>query len=46
MTRDLLRVRRRPGDLETPVSAMLKLGADTAGSFLFDSIHGGERLGR
>ena len=46
MTRDVLRVRRRPGDLETPVSAMLKLGADTAGSFLFESIHGGERLGR
>ena len=39
-------VRRRPGDLETPVSAMMKLGADTPGSFLFESIHGGERLGR
>ncbi|MEC7289686.1 MAG: anthranilate synthase component I, partial [Pseudomonadota bacterium] len=46
MTRDRLLVRRRPGDLETPVSAMLKLGADEAGSFLFESIHGGERLGR
>lgn len=46
MSRDILRVRRRPGDLETPVSAMLKLGADAAGSFLFESIHGGERLGR
>lgn len=46
MSRDVLRVRRRPGDLETPVSAMLKLGADQAGSFLFESIHGGERLGR
>ena len=46
MTRDQLIVRRRPGDLETPVSAMLKLGADTPGSFLFESIHGGERLGR
>lgn len=46
MTRDQLLVRRRPGDLETPVSAMLKLGADTPGSFLFESIHGGERLGR
>lgn len=46
MSRDILRVRRRPGDLETPVSAMLKLGADEAGSFLFESIHGGERLGR
>ncbi len=46
MTRDQLRVRRRPGDLETPVSAMMKLGADRPGSFLFESIHGGERLGR
>jgi len=46
MTRDQLLVRRRPGDLETPVSAMLKLGADAPGSFLFESIHGGERLGR
>ncbi|MEM9053776.1 MAG: chorismate-binding protein, partial [Pseudomonadota bacterium] len=46
MTRDHLLVRRRPGDLETPVSAMLKLGADEPGSFLFESIHGGERLGR
>ncbi|MEL6860486.1 MAG: anthranilate synthase component I [Pseudomonadota bacterium] len=46
MTRDQLIVRRRPGDLETPVSAMLKLGADAPGSFLFESIHGGERLGR
>ena len=39
-------VRRRIGDTETPVSAMLKLGADEPGSFLFESIHGGERLGR
>lgn len=46
MTRDQLSVRRRPGDLETPVSAMMKLGADAPGSFLFESIHGGERLGR
>lgn len=45
-SRDQLIVRRRPGDLETPVSAMMKLGADTPGSFLFESIHGGERLGR
>jgi len=44
--RDQLIVRRRPGDLETPVSAMMKLGADMPGSFLFESIHGGERLGR
>ncbi|MGB3624679.1 MAG: anthranilate synthase component I [Henriciella sp.] len=46
MTRDRLIVRRRIGDLETPVSAMLKLDPDSAGSFLFESIHGGERLGR
>ncbi|GAB5457725.1 MAG: anthranilate synthase component I [Henriciella sp.] len=44
--RDHLIVRRRAGDIETPVSAMLKLGADAPGSFLFESIHGGERLGR
>lgn len=46
MTADKLIVRRRPGDVETPVSAMLKLGADAPGSFLFESILGGERLGR
>ncbi|MFN4185435.1 MAG: anthranilate synthase component I [Hyphomonas sp.] len=39
-------VRRRIGDIETPVGAMLKLGADDPGSFLFESIAGGERLGR
>ncbi len=39
-------VRRRIGDIETPVSAMLKLGPEQAGSFLFESIAGGERLGR
>lgn len=39
-------VRRRIGDLDTPVGALLKLGADQPGSFLFESIHGGERLGR
>ncbi|MEM1087497.1 MAG: anthranilate synthase component I, partial [Pseudomonadota bacterium] len=44
--RDRLIVRRRPGDIETPVSAMMKLGSDTPGTFLFESIHGGERLGR
>ena len=44
--RDKLIVRRRPGDVETPVSAMLKLGADDPGTFLFESILGGERLGR
>ena len=39
-------VRRRIGDIETPVGALLKLGADASGSFLFESIAGGERLGR
>lgn len=39
-------VRRRIGDIETPVGAMLKLGANAPGSFLFESIAGGERLGR
>lgn len=39
-------VRRRIGDIETPVAAMLKLGDEAAGSFLFESIAGGERLGR
>ncbi|MEL7481441.1 MAG: anthranilate synthase component I [Pseudomonadota bacterium] len=43
---DRLIVRRRTGDLETPVAALLKLGADVPGHFLFESIHGGERLGR
>lgn len=38
--------RRRIGDVETPVGAMLKLGPDEPGSFLFESIAGGERLGR
>lgn len=46
MTQDHLIVRRRIGDIETPVSAMLKLGPGAPGSFLFESIHGGERLGR
>lgn len=39
-------IRRRIGDIETPVGAMLKLGPDAPGAFLFESIHGGERLGR
>jgi anthranilate synthase component 1 len=41
-----LTIRRRIGDLETPVGALLKLGADRPGTFLFESIAGGERLGR
>lgn len=44
--RDLLVIRRRPGDVETPVSALLKLGPEQPGSFVFESILGGERLGR
>lgn len=43
---DRLIVRRLIGDIETPVGAMLKLGPDKPGSFLFESIVGGERLGR
>ena len=46
MTQDRLIVRRRIGDIETPVSAMMKLGPEIPGTFLFESIHGGERLGR
>jgi len=46
MMKDQLIVRRRPGDVETPVSAMLKLGPDRPGAFLFESILGGETLGR
>ena len=41
-----LYVRRRIGDVETPVGALLKLGPDLPGTFLFESIVGGERLGR
>jgi anthranilate synthase component 1 len=39
-------VRRRIADTETPVSAFLKLGAETPGNFLFESIQGGHILGR
>lgn len=39
-------VRRRIADTETPVSALIKLGADTPGHFLFESIQGGHQLGR
>ena len=41
-----LLVRRRLDDIETPVSAMLKLGPDQAGIFLFESVLGGEQRGR
>src|SRR5579872_3204696 len=33
-------------DLETPVSAMLKLANGKPMSFLFESVEGGERIGR
>ncbi|MEL6259009.1 MAG: anthranilate synthase component I [Pseudomonadota bacterium] len=46
MTLDRLLVRRRIGDVDTPVGAALKLGPDAPGAFIFESIHGGERLGR
>ena len=41
-----LLIRRRLDDIETPVSAMLKLGHDEPGSFLFESVQGGEQRGR
>ena len=37
---------RRISDLETPVSALIKLGADNAGAFLFESVEGGDWRGR
>src|SRR5690242_6601114 len=37
---------RRIADLETPVSAILKLGAHKAGAFLLESVQGGEFRGR
>ncbi len=37
---------RRIGDLETPVSALQKLGADKAGAFLLESVEGGAFRGR
>ncbi|MEL6567163.1 MAG: anthranilate synthase component I [Pseudomonadota bacterium] len=46
MAANRLYVRRRIGDVETPVSALLKLGPDNPGTFLFESIVGGEKLGR
>jgi anthranilate synthase component I len=39
-------VARRIDDLETPVSALAKLGADKLGSCLFESVEGGETRGR
>ncbi|WP_084396105.1 anthranilate synthase component I [Henriciella aquimarina] len=46
MTCDRLIVRRRIGDIETPISAIMKLGPEAPGTFLFESIQGGEKLGR
>jgi anthranilate synthase component 1 len=37
---------RRVSDLETPVSAFLKLGADAPGGFLLESVEGGDWRGR
>ena len=37
---------KRIDDLETPVSAIAKLGADRLGSCLFESVEGGETRGR
>jgi anthranilate synthase component 1 len=37
---------RRVGDLETPVSALLKLGPDRPGTFLLESVQGGDFRGR
>ncbi|MGQ0531351.1 MAG: anthranilate synthase component I [Caulobacteraceae bacterium] len=37
---------RRVSDLETPVSALLKLGAGKPGSFLLESVQGGDFRGR
>ncbi|MEJ0010679.1 MAG: anthranilate synthase component I [Alphaproteobacteria bacterium] len=37
---------KRVSDLETPVSAMLKLGADGGPCFLLESVEGGETRGR
>jgi anthranilate synthase component 1 len=37
---------KRISDLETPVSALIKLGAENAGAFLFESVEGGDWRGR
>ncbi|MBJ96046.1 MAG: anthranilate synthase component I [Rickettsiales bacterium] len=39
-------IRSLPADLHTPVSAWLKLRGRSSHSFLFESVEGGERLGR
>ncbi|MEM1409641.1 MAG: chorismate-binding protein, partial [Pseudomonadota bacterium] len=38
--------RRAIGDLETPLSAYLKLTGNQTGTFLLESVEGGEQLGR
>ena len=38
--------RRVPGDLDTPISAYLKLAGDRTDTFLLESVEGGEHLGR
>lgn len=45
-SRPFLIVHRLADDLTTPVSAMLKLGAETPWSFLLESVKGGESRGR
>ncbi len=37
---------RRISDVDTPVSALIKLGADTPGAFLLESVEGGAWIGR
>ena len=41
-----IRYRRIESDLETPVSAYLKVAAEAENSFLLESVEGGEVLGR
>ncbi|MFC7290505.1 anthranilate synthase component I [Hirschia litorea] len=45
-TKVQLKIRRRLDDIETPVSAMLKLNPKNGGTFLFESVLGGEQRGR
>lgn len=46
MSKARLVVRRRIGDVQTPVGAFLKIANNKPGAFLFESIAGGETLGR
>ena len=45
-SRPKVEVRRLPADLETPVSAYLKLRQDGVPGFLLESVAGGEQLAR